>query len=93
MLVSFTNFIHRAKHALLALLNPNSTVTNALNQVNGVRNQKNRNIIRSNQLFDAVLALLLEEEVSYRECLINNEQVRLCDGSNCKAIRATIPDE
>ena len=92
MLVCFADLIYRSKHTLLSLFNPNGTVADSLDQINRVAHEKNGDVVGRNEILDALLAFLLEQEVTYRKRLVNDQHIRLSNGCNGKG-NSTIPEE
>ena len=71
-------------HAKIALFNPYGTLTNTLNLLHRVRHEQNGNITAFNKMLNTPLALLLKENVADRKCLVDDQDIRLGNRSDCK---------
>ncbi len=78
--IRLADLVDRAFHAFLALLDPDGGLTEALDLLHAVANEKHRHISGIDEVLDAALALLLEEHVAHGERLVDDEDVGLGDG-------------
>lgn len=72
VVVRLADLIHRTIHAQVALLNPNSTLANALNLLHGMRNEQDRDVATLDKVLNAALTLLLEKDIANRKRLIDD---------------------
>ena len=84
VVVRLADLIHGTIHTQVALLDPNSTLANALNLLHGMRNEQDRDVTALNKMLNTALALLLEKDITNRKRLINDQNIRLGNRSNSK---------
>ena len=83
--VCLADLIDWAVHTKVALLNPNRTLADALNLLHGMRHEQNRHVTALDKMLNTGLALLLEEHVADGQGLVNDQDIRLGNGGDCKS--------
>ena len=69
------------------------TLADVLNLLHGMRHEQNRHVTALDKVLNTGLALLLEEHVADGKHLIDDQDIGLGNGGDCKTMRATIPEE
>ncbi len=82
--VRLAHFFDGTVHAQVALFDPDGALADALDLLDGVGDEQYRDVAGFDEMLDALLAFLLEEDVAYRERLVDDQDVGFGDGGDGK---------
>lgn len=82
--VCLADLFGRTLHAHVAFFDPEGLFAEALYLIDAVRDEQKRRAVLFNELIDTILAFLLEQEIAYRQCFVNDEDVGDGRGGDCE---------